>query len=777
MANRLFDNFPPRFLDVNGNPLSSGTVTFEYAGTSTAAPIYSDQAGTAATNPQVLDAGGQFSTGIWGDETLSYKITVKDSGGSIVGPTQDDVLVGAGVSGEDAEWITQNHTPTRLTNTTFQLATGDGDQSAVYHVGRRIKLTDSSTLYGTITAVDYNSTVANATHVTVDTDSGNLSASLTAVSVGILSADNSSVEASAIVHRTGWTGAALRSVGDRSYGMKVSVLDFPGAAGDDSTDNQSAIDLAIAYLESIGGGTLYFPYDHVNGGRIYRHSGTIDLDVSNMRLEGESMAIQLKYTGSGTGIGSSLSAGSSAERCGIKSLYLVSTTGSKCIDFTRWTYGTFEDFEINYTATNAVQIYAKGNNGVGPYFNSFHAFHIIGNAARDVTGILLERDSSGNNADGPNANSFSNIKRIASIGVAIDIVSGLGNMFSNICFESVEDIAIRLNNIPSYDDAGTATSSTGNTLTDTGKSWTTNEHANDCLFITSGAGKGEGRFIVSNTATSITVSPPFNTNIGTASYAIAPAKAVHNKFTNLRMEGLASSNPDFLSIKAGSLYNEFRNVEIGSIGTGKFALIEAKDPSNIVALGRDIYIDETVTDPGTSATVDVWPLTGSVVNKGFGRRFSLGFIHATCHNYSAGSAVVALVVDAGVIGSSDVTFTASGQTITKSSGLDTFEVGDWIVVESTSSNNFCVQVTASSATSLTVANGVSAIVDESNTSAILRRAYAVKLDSVTQKGAFTSPRYLTSYSTNSVNPKLKVYTDGSFGATSDININGIMQVI
>ena len=79
---------------------------------------------------------------------------------------------------ENLEWRDWGHTPTRTGNTTFTVT---GDQTAIYTVGRRIKCTDTSTLYGTITESVYTTLTA----VTVELDSGNLSASLSAVALGI----------------------------------------------------------------------------------------------------------------------------------------------------------------------------------------------------------------------------------------------------------------------------------------------------------------------------------------------------------------------------------------------------------------------------------------------------------------------------------------------------------------------------------------------------------------------------------------------------------------
>ena len=90
---------------------------------------------------------------------------------------------------EDAQWINLGHTATYASATTFTIPT---DVTTQYDVGRRVKIADASTLYGTITASSY----ANPnTTVTVSLDSGSLSTSMNGenVSIGILSGQNPSV--------------------------------------------------------------------------------------------------------------------------------------------------------------------------------------------------------------------------------------------------------------------------------------------------------------------------------------------------------------------------------------------------------------------------------------------------------------------------------------------------------------------------------------------------------------------------------------------------------
>lgn len=93
---------------------------------------------------------------------------------------------------DDAQWIDLGDSPTQASSTTFTIS---GDVTATYHVGRRIKCTDSSTLYGTITASSYG---APNTTVTVALDSGSLTGSLSAVALGIITHNNTSFPGSGI---------------------------------------------------------------------------------------------------------------------------------------------------------------------------------------------------------------------------------------------------------------------------------------------------------------------------------------------------------------------------------------------------------------------------------------------------------------------------------------------------------------------------------------------------------------------------------------------------
>ena len=100
----------------------------------------------------------------------------------------------------NAEWIEYGdgagaYTPAYVSGTSFTIA--GVNVTAIYHVGRRVKVTASTpgTIYGTITATAFSSN----TTVTVSWDSGSLSnEAITSVLIGALSKTNSSIPVAVI---------------------------------------------------------------------------------------------------------------------------------------------------------------------------------------------------------------------------------------------------------------------------------------------------------------------------------------------------------------------------------------------------------------------------------------------------------------------------------------------------------------------------------------------------------------------------------------------------
>jgi hypothetical protein len=89
---------------------------------------------------------------------------------------------------EDAQWIDYGNVPTYVSTNSFSVI---GNQTAIYTVGRRIKLSDASNLYGTISA----SVFTTLTTVTVTLDSGSLTIALNAVALGIITPSSNALPA------------------------------------------------------------------------------------------------------------------------------------------------------------------------------------------------------------------------------------------------------------------------------------------------------------------------------------------------------------------------------------------------------------------------------------------------------------------------------------------------------------------------------------------------------------------------------------------------------
>lgn len=81
MAYTVAPDFEQQYCDNNGDPLASGTIDTFLAGTSTPATTYQTSAGTANTNPIVLDSAGRATIFL---DALSYKFVIKNSAGTTI---------------------------------------------------------------------------------------------------------------------------------------------------------------------------------------------------------------------------------------------------------------------------------------------------------------------------------------------------------------------------------------------------------------------------------------------------------------------------------------------------------------------------------------------------------------------------------------------------------------------------------------------------------------------------------------------------------------------
>lgn len=135
---------------------------------------------------------------------------------------------------EDAQWIPFGHTPTRIDNDTFTVAT---DLTAIYHVGRRLKVTGSATGYATITASSYS---APNTTVDVTMDSGNLPVTLSAVYVSILSLTNPAIPTGYVNDTAAQILTKLLTVDGSGSWLDADLLDGQSSAFYQSASNLNA---------------------------------------------------------------------------------------------------------------------------------------------------------------------------------------------------------------------------------------------------------------------------------------------------------------------------------------------------------------------------------------------------------------------------------------------------------------------------------------------------------------------------------------------------------
>jgi len=443
-----------------------------------------------------------------------------------------------------------------------------------------------------------------------------------------------------------------------------SLSDIPavffGCVGDDLSDNQVAIDKALQLVRTTKSNLLFT--SRINqSSTVYRHSGTIVFDASDVGIIGSSTGVNLKYTGTGIGlsINAVVTSTTTRERCRLKNISMVSSTGAVAFDWTGANYCTFSDYEIAYTAANAKLHRASGNGGSGSYYNKFDGLSLFGGNDRSQIGFQFNEDSSPNFSNGPNANEFSNIKRAASLFRAFDIKSGTGNLFTNIGAESIKDAMFVLNDVMSLAQSGTSTGVTTNTLTDSTKSWSptfgdTLNFTNNTVVIKGGIYDGVARKIVSNTATTLTLDKPWPQDIGAVnSYWIYRPRAVKNMFVNIRQEGLVSDNPDCIRIMPGALGNEFSQMDAGSLGSGKVFDDMSGDPTNKVKHGDLTIYTANLSNIGPSQSVDVFPRSGVFGGLQVGSSAVIEYIEVSCPNLNitvGAEAVITLDQGGAVVG-------------------------------------------------------------------------------------------------------------------------------
>ncbi len=191
MAVKLCYNEITQFSDGNGAPYAGAQLFTYSAGSSTKLGTYKTSAGsTSNTNPIVLDANGRIPFPIWLTAGSSYKFVLAPANDTDppVSPiwSLDDITGINDSSSALDQWVT-GPTPTYVSATQFTLV---GDQTTTFHVGRRVKTTNSGgTAYSTISVSAYTA----LTTITVVNDSTTLDAGLSAVSYSLLSSTNDAI--------------------------------------------------------------------------------------------------------------------------------------------------------------------------------------------------------------------------------------------------------------------------------------------------------------------------------------------------------------------------------------------------------------------------------------------------------------------------------------------------------------------------------------------------------------------------------------------------------
>lgn len=240
-----------QFLDANGDPYNGAQLFTYEAGSTTKVTTTMDSAGSSNhANPIILNSRGEPADGagasqaIWQTGGTPIKLVLAPAGDT--DPPVSPISTWDNISGINDttttidQWI-NGPTPTYVSGTQFTLV---GDQTSTFHIGRRLKLTDSGgTDYGVITASAYTT----LTTVTVALDSGSLDSGLSAVSYGLLSETNHAIP----------FGAEFTAIGDMLYANAAN------RATRLAIGNQGQVLVAGSGANPVP--TWWVPRDHIEG--------------------------------------------------------------------------------------------------------------------------------------------------------------------------------------------------------------------------------------------------------------------------------------------------------------------------------------------------------------------------------------------------------------------------------------------------------------------------------------------------------------------------------
>lgn len=184
-VNRIY-NDRHQFFDSNGDPLNGGKLFFYIAGSSTKQDTFNSSAGTVPnSNPMVLDSAGRLQTECWLTDGEIYKQVLTNSTDS--DPPASPIWTEDNISGINDSTVTLDQwivgpAPTFVSATSFTLV---GDQTTAFHVGRAVKMIDSS-------GENFSriKTSAYTTLTTLTIEDSILDSGLSSVSYGIITATN-----------------------------------------------------------------------------------------------------------------------------------------------------------------------------------------------------------------------------------------------------------------------------------------------------------------------------------------------------------------------------------------------------------------------------------------------------------------------------------------------------------------------------------------------------------------------------------------------------------
>src|SRR5512135_1535110 len=227
-----------QFIPGGNTPANGGQLFFYVAGSSTKQTVYKDNAaGTAWSNPIVLDSGGNLPNGgeVWFPTGQTFKV--------IFAPSTDtdppaspywtkDNLAGMNdtAAATVSEWVS-GPAPTYVSGTHFTVT---GAQAG--------------TVYSVITQVAFGT----STTVNVVSDSGTLDSGLSAVSYGIADPANPSISPQEIYRK----GAAVASAGNGTTDVWGVIGDYVHVTGTNAVHSFSTAPYAGARRELIFDGAL-----------------------------------------------------------------------------------------------------------------------------------------------------------------------------------------------------------------------------------------------------------------------------------------------------------------------------------------------------------------------------------------------------------------------------------------------------------------------------------------------------------------------------------------